>query len=163
MKTDQYAQLNWYCQRDLPGVVAINDASFVNPWTEGQFKECLAKGHNNMLVAHACRELVGYALFHQHRDAGIQLWTLAVHPAARRLGIGRQLIGALQNRLRPGHKLLLEVRETDLAAQLFLKALDIIAVRVLRAHFSDTGEDAYRFRYVAPGVRAASEAACRGR
>ena len=44
-------------------------------------------------------------------------------------------------------EILLEVRESNLEAQLFFKAQDFRAVRVLRTHYDDTTEDAYVMRY----------------
>jgi ribosomal-protein-alanine N-acetyltransferase len=42
------------------------------------------------------------------------------------------------------------VRETNLQAQLFFKAVKFTALRVLRDHFDDTGESAYLMRYRLP-------------
>ena len=44
-------------------------------------------------------------------------------------------------------EILLEVRETNLSAQLFFKEQGFRAVRVLRNHYDDTAEDAYVMRY----------------
>ena len=41
----------------------------------------------------------------------------------------------------------LEVRETNLAAQLFFRSLGFRAVNVLRNYYDDTPEDAYVMQY----------------
>jgi ribosomal-protein-alanine N-acetyltransferase len=41
----------------------------------------------------------------------------------------------------------LEVRETNLSAQLFFRRQDFRAVRVLRAFYEDSGEDAFLMEY----------------
>ena len=42
---------------------------------------------------------------------------------------------------------MLEVRESNLAAQLFFKKMGFKAVLVLRSHYDDTDEDAYVMRF----------------
>lgn len=44
-------------------------------------------------------------------------------------------------------RIMLEVRETNLDAQLFFKDLDFRAVSVLRDFYEDTTEDAYLMQY----------------
>lgn len=48
-------------------------------------------------------------------------------------------------------RLVFEVRETNLAAQLFLRRHDFRATRVLRNAYDDTREDAYRMEFILPG------------
>ncbi len=54
-------------------------------------------------------------------------------------------------------RILLEVRETNLAAQLFFRENGFRAVSVLRSYYADTPEDAYlmQFRYRAERQAAA--------
>ena len=44
-------------------------------------------------------------------------------------------------------EIVLEVRETNLSAQLFFSKQGFRAVNVLRSHYDDTAEDAYYMRY----------------
>ena len=44
-------------------------------------------------------------------------------------------------------RITLEVRETNLAAQLFFRKQGFRAVRVLRAYYEDSGEDAFLMQY----------------
>ena len=44
-------------------------------------------------------------------------------------------------------EIVLEVRETNLAAQLFYQSQGFRAVRVLRNHYADSAEDAYVMQY----------------
>ena len=44
-------------------------------------------------------------------------------------------------------RITLEVRETNLAAQLFFRTQGFRAVRVLRAFYEDSGEDAFLMQY----------------
>jgi len=52
---------------------------------------------------------------------------------------------------------MLEIRETNLSAQLFFRALGFRAVSVLRDFYEDTPEDAYLMQYRYSAAAAASE------
>ena len=56
-----------------------------------------------------------------------------------------KLIGKLSSQRRS--RITLEVRETNLAAQLFFRSAGFRAVSVLRAFYEDTPEDAYLMQY----------------
>jgi [ribosomal protein S18]-alanine N-acetyltransferase len=73
----------------------------------------------------------------------------AVHPKYRRRGIGGQMLHKLVSKLSPDrrNRIMLEVRETNLGAQLFFKAQSFRAVSVLRDFYEDTTEDAYLMQY----------------
>jgi ribosomal-protein-alanine N-acetyltransferase len=68
----------------------------------------------------------------------------------------QKLVGKLSNERR--NRILLEVRETNLEAQLFFKQLGFRAISVLRDYYEDTTEDAYlmqlRYRPSAEEVHA---------
>ena len=51
-------------------------------------------------------------------------------------------------------RITLEVRETNLVAQLFFRSQDFRAVRVLRGYYEDSGEDAFLMQYQLPGETA---------
>ena len=57
----------------------------------------------------------------------------------------QKLIGKLSQQRR--NRIVLEIRETNLAAQMFFKNLDFRAVSVLRDYYDDTVEDAYVMQY----------------
>jgi ribosomal-protein-alanine N-acetyltransferase len=60
-----------------------------------------------------------------------------------------KLVGKLSSHRRT--RITLEVRETNLAAQLFFRAQGFRAVRVLRAYYEDSGEDAFLMQYQLAG------------
>jgi ribosomal-protein-alanine N-acetyltransferase len=78
--------------------------------------------------------------------------------AAWRRGVGQQmvqkLIGKLSQQRR--NRIMLETRETNLAAQVFFRNLGFVATSVLRDYYDDTTEDAYvmQFRYREESVEA---------
>ena len=73
----------------------------------------------------------------------------AVRKDMQRSGVGNQmiqkLIGKLSHQRR--NRIHLEVRETNLAAQLFFRRSGFQAVSVLRDYYDDTVEDAYIMQY----------------
>ena len=56
-----------------------------------------------------------------------------------------KLIAKLSSQRRS--RIMLEVRETNLAAQLFFRENGFRAVSVLRSYYADTPEDAYMMQY----------------
>ena len=79
--------------RDLPAVVALDKSSHLTPWTEGNFRDALAAG-NLCLVGDQAGTLVACAVL-QMAAGEAELLTMAVLPAARRKGLGRQLLREL--------------------------------------------------------------------
>jgi ribosomal-protein-alanine N-acetyltransferase len=57
-----------------------------------------------------------------------------------------KLVGKLSSHRRT--RILLQVRETNLPAQLFFRIQGFRATEVVREHFEDTGEDAYIMQYL---------------
>jgi ribosomal-protein-alanine N-acetyltransferase len=87
-------------------------------------------------------------IYELHRNR-LHILNFAVAAEFRRRGVGRQmvekLIGKLSSQRR--NRIMLEVRETNLAAQLFFRDLGFRAVSVLRDFYVDTTEDAYLMQY----------------
>ena len=71
------------------------------------------------------------------------------HPSCRRHGVGAQMVAKLISKLSSHRRtrITLEVRETNLYAQLFFRAQGFRAVRVLRSYYDDSGEDAFLMQY----------------
>jgi ribosomal-protein-alanine N-acetyltransferase len=72
-----------------------------------------------------------------------------VHPDWRRQNVGSQMVAKLISKLSSHRRtrITLEVRETNLAAQVFFGKQGFRAVRVLRGFYDDSGEDAYLMEY----------------
>jgi ribosomal-protein-alanine N-acetyltransferase len=79
----------------------------------------------------------------------LRILNFAVSPAVRRHGVGRQMVQRLIDKLSQQRRreIVLEVRETNVPAQLFFAASGFRAITVLRKHFEDTSEDAYYMRF----------------
>ena len=73
----------------------------------------------------------------------------AVGEEARRSQVGTQMVQKLVDKLsqQRRNEIILEVRETNLSAQLFFSNHGFRAISILRGHYDDTTEDAYVMRY----------------
>ncbi|MBP8294737.1 MAG: ribosomal protein S18-alanine N-acetyltransferase [Burkholderiales bacterium] len=103
-------------EADLAAVVALDRSSHFTPWTEDNFKDALAAG-NLCLVGEQDGALVACAVL-QLAGGEAELLTMAVLPAARRMGLGRQLLRELIARAAANRAaaIWLEVRESNAAA-----------------------------------------------
>ena len=141
-------QIRWLIRRDMPEVLAIEQSSFRQPWSEEDFLGHLRQRNCIGMVAEHNQRIVGFMIYELHK-ARLQLLNFATGIDFRRLGVGLQMVNKLVDKLSQQHRqeILLEVRESNLEAQLFFKAQDFQAVRVMRAHYDDTTEDAYVMRF----------------
>ena len=101
------------------------------------------------MVAETADGSVGGFVVYELLKTRLQVLNLAVRPDLRRRGIGRALVARLATKLthQRRSRIMLEVRESNLAAQLFLLRQGFRAVNVLRDFYDQTCEDAYVFQY----------------
>ena len=141
-------QIRWLIRRDMPEVLAIEQSSFQQPWSEEEFLSHLRQRNCIGMVAEYNQQIVGFMIYELHK-ARLQLLNFATSGDFRRLGVGLQMINKLVDKLSQQRRqeIILEVRESNLEAQLFFKSQEFQAVRVMRAHYDDTTEDAYVMRF----------------
>jgi [ribosomal protein S18]-alanine N-acetyltransferase len=140
--------IRWMIRRDMPEVLQIEEDGFEFPWSEDDFMRCLRQRNCiGMVVEHAER-VIGFMIYELHKTR-LHLLNFSVAKDLRRRGAGRQMLGKLIGKLSGQRRtrILLEVRETNLAAQLFFQKMGFRAVSVLRDFYSDTTEDAYLMQY----------------
>jgi ribosomal-protein-alanine N-acetyltransferase len=135
-------------RRDMPEVLGIETSSFEFPWSEDDFIRCLRQRNCIGMVAEYDERVVGFMIYELHKNR-LHILNFAVSPDFRRRGIGhsmvRKLIGKLSQQRR--NRILLEIRETNLDAQLFFRDAGFRAISVLRDFYDDTTEDAYLMQY----------------
>ena len=140
--------IRWMIRRDMPEVNSIEQNSFEFPWTEKDFFRCL-RGRNCIgMVAEHDEEVVGFMIYELHNNQ-LHILNFAVRPDFRRRNVGRQMIQKLIGKLsqQRRNRIVLEIRETNLAAQLFFQKLGFRAISVLRDYYEDSTEDAYVMHY----------------
>ena len=79
----------------------------------------------------------------------LHILNFAVHPEFRRSHIGLQMVSKLRSKLSYQRRtqITLEVRETNLEAQLFFRGQGFRAINVLHGYYEDSPEDAYLMEY----------------
>jgi ribosomal-protein-alanine N-acetyltransferase len=145
-------------RRDMVEVLQIENRSFEFSWSEDDFIRCLRQRNCIGMIAEHNERVVGFMIYELHRNR-LHVLNFAVHPDFRRRNVGTQMLKKLVTKLSPQRRsrIMLEVRETNLEAQLFFRDLGFRAVSVLRDFYEDTTEDAYlmQFRYTAAAAEVA--------
>lgn len=141
-------QIRWLIRRDMADVLRIEHESFEFPWTEEDFLSCLRQRNCIGMVAEHEQQIVGFMIYELHKSK-LNILNFAVADEARRSHVGTQMVQKLVDKLsqQRRNEIILEVRETNLSAQLFFRNHGFRAVSILRGHYDDTTEDAYVMRY----------------
>lgn len=141
-------QIRWMIRRDMPEVLDIERQSFEFSWNEEDFLTCLRQRNCIGMVAERQERIVGFMIYELLKSQ-LHVLNFAVAPWARRQGVGAQMIDKLVNKLSQQRRqeISLEVRETNLPAQLFFRNQGLAANAVLRGHYEDTDEDAYVMKF----------------
>ena len=104
--------------RHIPGLAALEKQCFAAPWSAAALEEELHNPHAVFLVAQdATGRVLGYGGMHCLGGEGF-ITNVAVDPAARRQGVARSLLAALETegRQRALSRLTLEVRVSNAPA-----------------------------------------------
>lgn len=140
--------IRWMIRRDTPVVLRIEAESFDYPWTEEELIRTLRNREVIGMVAELADEVVGVMIYELHKNR-LHLINFAVAPHARRQGVGSTMIEKVVSKLSHDrrNRIMLEVRESNLAALLFFKSQGFRAIKILRDFYEDTTEDAYLMQY----------------
>ncbi len=133
---------------DLDEVLAIERASFTNPWSQQAFAYELRDNRvaglwvarapddaSRSVVAYLCLWLIGEE---------VHVTNLAVHPTLRHRGIGRHLLGTLLDHYRQqgATRAALEVRVSNDEARRLYEGFGFRQIGRRKGYYFDTGEDA---------------------
>jgi ribosomal-protein-alanine N-acetyltransferase len=145
---DVCVHIRWMIRRDMPEVLDIENRSFEFAWTEEDFIRCLRQRNCIGMVAEHDERVVGFMIYELHKNR-LHILNFAVHSDFRRCGVATGMIRKLVGKLSPQrrNRILLEIRETNLAAQLFFREAGFRAISVLREFYEDSPEDAYLMQY----------------
>ena len=130
---------------DLDAVVAIEEATFAHPWTRADYEGELTRNKAaRYLVAERNGEIAGFAGAWIILDES-HITNIAVAEKYRRQGIGGAVTQALLQYLSNlgAAYATLEVRESNLAAQLLYGKLGFVSVGRRKRYYEDNGEDAF--------------------
>jgi len=130
----------------LPGLVAIERIAFTDPWSRGDFADCLRHGWP-VYVADNGGPPQGYIVGRAVLDQG-EILNLGVELSARRRGIGTALVRALLADFssRGVASAFLEVRESNVSAQRLYESFGFTAVGRRARYYQRPVEDAVVLR-----------------
>ena len=137
---------------DLPAILAIERASFTDPWSRSSFAAILEQPRVYFAVAlDRSGSLVGYAVAWFVLDEA-ELANLAVAPEARGRGIGARLLrGALDSAVERGTTTMyLEVRASNGPARALYASHGFIEVGRRASYYRKPVEDALVLRRISP-------------
>ena len=123
---------------DLPVIVGLERDIYPQPWSEGIFRDELARDDRVYVVAESRGIVLGFAgLMLIEEDAHVT--TLAVRPDNRQVGLGTRLMMRLvETALERGSRnLTLEVRSTNTGAQRLYEKFDMAVVGVRKHYYRD--------------------------
>ena len=140
--------IRWMLRRDMKEVLEIESECFEFAWNEDDFVRCLQQRNCIGMVAEYQGRVVGFMIYELQKTK-IHLLNVATLKEFRRKGIGAQLVAKLIAKLgnQRRSRIVLEVRETNLPAQLFLRSLGFLAIDILHGFYEGTNEDAYQMVY----------------
>jgi [ribosomal protein S18]-alanine N-acetyltransferase len=140
--------IRWMIRRDMPEVLNIERESFEFPWFEEDFIRCLRQRNCIGMVAEHGERVVGFMIYELHKTR-LHILNFAVANGMRVRGVGKQMADKLASKLSSQRRtrITLEVRETNLPAQLFFKKVGFKATTVLRSYYEDSPEDAYVMQF----------------
>ena len=139
--------IRWMIHADMEQIYEIENESFVYPWDEHTFHQCLRQRNTIGLSVEHRECVIGFMIYETHKRH-FRLTNFAVHPHYRRQGVGTQMIQKLIGKLsqrRPN--LVLEVSEMNLPGQLFFRELGFKAIKILHDFYNQPGIDAYQFQF----------------
>jgi [ribosomal protein S18]-alanine N-acetyltransferase len=147
--------IRWMVRRDMPEVLAIENACFEFPWSEDDFIRCLRQDNCIGMVADAMpsddrgsEPNVAYMIYGFPKTK-LAMFNFAVAPQWQRRGVGTRMILKMKAKLSTHRRRRIEIRVRDgnLAMQLFLRSQGFRCVNVERSCYDDSDEAAYRFVY----------------
>ena len=136
---------------DLDAVVAIERASFSDPWSRGSFRSLVGAAHVYFPVVADGASLVAFAIAIFAADEG-ELANIAVTPAARGRGLGSRLLDQVLSVAvaRGAGTVWLEVRESNAAARALYGSRGFMEAGRRKRYYDDPVEDALVLRRALP-------------
>ena len=140
------ANVRYMGRRDLPEVLAIEQASAVAPWDEDDVRTALRRPPTVAFVAEdQAGAISGFVVFEKN-PRNVHVLLLAVRHDARRRGVGGKLLQkALDRCNHERSRATLHCHDQADAAHRFLKAMGFQATRVVREFYERPPGDAYIF------------------
>lgn len=136
---------------DLPRLLELERACYSDPWSPRGLEESLAPPAGFGLVAESARGVIGYLIGRDLGGSG-EILNLAVAANFRRRGVARALVARALEMMeaRGAAEVLLEVRESNLAARALYEREGFRVIGARRGYYRLPPEDALVMRREAP-------------
>ena len=137
---------------DVSDVLTIEQDSYEEPWSKRVFDRLLnllCRQHKSTgIVAEHDEQIIGFVMYEQ-RLGKLRILNIAVADVFRRCRVGTRLVDGLIAQLCPDslRSIVAIVRETNDSAIAFFCKLGFHGMKVLREHYDDSNEDAYRLEW----------------
>lgn len=137
---------------DLNEVMAIEKSAYTFPWSTGFFRQELQTACARSILVESDGRIIAYVLFWVLPGA-IDVHNIAVHPDYQRRGIARLLLDRVisEARRQSAIRVMLEVRQSNTAAQKLYESTGFAITGIRKAYYSDNGEDALAMTLELPG------------
>ena len=137
-------------RKDLPEIFTIEKQGLGFPCSKDNFISCLQQGDCSVMVAEHEGQVIGFMVYKFYKNSSIHLLNLIVAKAWRRQGVAAQMMAELIAKLSAQwfKRIIIEVRETNLPAQLLLRKCGFKAINVFHKHYDHAREDVYIMQYM---------------
>lgn len=134
-------------ESDLPDILAIEQASFLQPWTESAFRNEFKNSYSRLWLLEERALVIGYICAWFVSDEG-QIANVAVLPEYRHRGTGKLLVQHVlqEARIQGVRSLSLEVRKSNIIALDLYRSFGFEKVAVRKLYY-ENGEDALLMSY----------------
>lgn len=132
---------------DLGKVMAIEKASFTDPYPLEEFLAHLLGNRSGFVVASVDSEVVGYVLAAGEKGGEGWIRSIAVVPGYRRRGVGAALMGAAMKSLAGCDRVRLLVRRSNGAAMALYRRFSFKETGIIVEGYYPDGEDAVEFEW----------------
>lgn len=149
---------------DIPKLLEIDKASREYNWTFTNF-ELMTRldGHVTLVFEELPGKVAAFVLYEECEES-FEIIIGGVHPGYQKSGLGSRALELLKEKLSPSGRweITCDVRESNLAAQMFLKKNGFVCYRIEEDYCQDVDglwsgpvqtEHAYCFRYLLPSER----------
>lgn len=127
-------------ESDVPAVLAVEQAAYEFPWTEGIFSDCMRIGYSCWALTTE-QGMSGHAVMSLMAPGECHVLNVCVRPDLQGAGLGRELMNHLIDTAR-GYGvtlMLLEVRPTNLAALELYRSLGFNEVGLRKDYYPARG------------------------
>lgn len=151
MEETKQIEVFWMSKDLIPEVLEISMDVFDGSWTKADFSDVLKAGGFGLVLRFPENpEILGYVMY-DLIDNKLQILNFAIKKEFQDCGLGKLLIKEMKEKSKAQNKELVDVEipESNLNAQLFLKSQGFKFVRTLKDYFESVThiEDGYVFQY----------------